>query len=41
VDGEYYAGDDAWVYLEQVSGYDLKDILTEIACRRDKEVSDE
>lgn len=33
VDGEYYAGD--------ISGYDLKEILTEIACRRDKEVSDE
>lgn len=37
VDGEYYAGDDAWDYLTKVSGYDLKEILTEIACRRDKE----
>ena len=41
VDGEYYAGDDAWDYLTQVSGYDLKEILTEIACRRDKEASDD
>jgi len=41
VDGEYYAGDDAWNYLEQISGYDLKKILTEIASKRDKEVSDE
>lgn len=41
VDGEYYAGDDAWNYLKKVSGYDLKEILTEIACKRDKEASDE
>lgn len=40
VDGEYYAGDDAWDYLQNISGYDLKDILNEIACKRDKEVSD-
>jgi hypothetical protein len=30
VDGEYYAGDDAWDYLIQISGYDLKAILMEI-----------
>lgn len=41
VEGEYYAGDDAWDYLKKVSGYDLKAILTEIACRRDKEASDD
>ncbi len=41
VDGEYYAGDDAWGYLEKVSGYDLKEILTEIANRRDKELADD
>ena len=41
VDGEYYAGDEAWDYLEKASGYDLKAILTEIACRRDKEEIDE
>lgn len=37
VDGEYYAGDDAWNYLLQISGYDLKSILIEIAERRDSE----
>ncbi|EJG0972750.1 TPA: ApaLI family restriction endonuclease [Vibrio parahaemolyticus] len=36
VDGEYYAGDDAWDYLKEVSGYDLKGILVEIAESRDK-----
>lgn len=41
VDGEYYAGDDAWKYLAKVSGYDLKGILTEIVCRRVKEACDE
>lgn len=34
VNGEYYAGDDAWDYLTKVSGYDLKSILIEIAERR-------
>lgn len=37
VNGEYYAGDDAWDYLQEVSGYNLKEILTEIASRRDEE----
>lgn len=37
IDGEYYAGDEAWDYLEKISGYDLKEILTEIADKRDKE----
>jgi hypothetical protein len=37
VNGEYYAGDEAWIYLHKVSGYDLKQILTEIAERRDRE----
>lgn len=37
VDGEYYAGDDAWDYIEKVSGYDLKAILTGIAEKRDAE----
>ena len=36
VNGEYYAGDDAWEYLQKTSGYDLKAILTEIADARDK-----
>ena len=35
VDGEYYAGDDAWNYLFNISGYDLKAILTEIAENRE------
>jgi hypothetical protein len=35
IGGEYYAGDDAWKYLFQVTGYDLKSILEEIATSRD------
>jgi len=41
VNGEYYAGDDAWEYLHQISGYDLKEILIGIADRRDSEVADD
>ncbi|MDM8566662.1 ApaLI family restriction endonuclease [Candidatus Halobeggiatoa sp. HSG11] len=37
VEGEYYAGDEAWEYITQISGYDLKSILIEIAERRDNE----
>lgn len=40
VGGEYYAGDDAWDYIEKTSGYDLKSILTEIAQRRENETTD-
>jgi hypothetical protein len=40
VGGEYFAGDDAWEYIKNVSGYDLKSVLTEIADRRDKEGQD-
>jgi hypothetical protein len=31
VEGEYYGGEDAWTYLKDYSGVDLKAILTEIA----------
>ncbi|MEM7533873.1 MAG: ApaLI family restriction endonuclease [Chloroflexota bacterium] len=31
VGGEYYAGEDAWEYLAEVTGYHLKTILTDIA----------
>lgn len=31
VEGEYYGGDDAWTFLKNYSGIDLKMILTEIA----------
>lgn len=31
IGGEYYAGNDAWNYLKKTSGYNLKEILTEIA----------
>ena len=34
VNGEYYAGDDAWAYIQEYSGYDLKEILTVIANKR-------
>jgi len=35
IGGEYYAGIKAWEYLKEVSGYDLKSILEEIAMGRD------
>ncbi len=31
VEGEYYGGEEAWTYLKDYSGVDLKAILTEIA----------
>ena len=34
VEGEYYGGNEAWVFLHQYSGVDLKSILTEIASER-------
>ena len=34
IDGEYYGGDEAWSYLKDYSGADLKTILTEIANKR-------
>lgn len=40
VSGEYYAGDEAWDYLSNISGYDLKSILIEIAEKRDNESKD-
>lgn len=41
VDGEYYAGDDAWNYLKKVSGYDLKRILTNIVKKRDEQLAND
>ena len=35
IGGEYYAGDDAWDYIKKTSGYDLKNILIEIAEKRE------
>lgn len=37
INGEYYAGDDAWKFIEEYSGYDLKFILTTIADKRTSE----
>jgi len=37
VDGEYYGGDQAWDYLQQYTGVDLKTILTLIANERTPE----
>lgn len=34
VDGEYYGGEEAWAFLKNYSGVDLKVILTEIANER-------
>lgn len=34
VEGEYYGGDEAWEYLKEYSGIDLKAVLTEIANER-------
>ncbi len=41
VNGEYYAGDDAWKYLYKTSGYDLKEILVGIAGRRKSETAND
>lgn len=41
VDGEYYAGDEAWDYLKKISGYDLKAILTEIAEKQSKDIDND
>lgn len=40
VEGEYYAGDDAWAYIKKITNYDFKLILTEIAEKRDNEQKD-
>ena len=37
VEGEYYGGDEAWEYLKDYSGVDLKAILTQIANERTPE----
>lgn len=37
VGGEYYAGEEAWSYLQKYTGVDLKAILTEIANERSPE----
>ena len=37
IGGEYYAGEDAWGYIEKTTNYDLRAILEEIAMRRDNE----
>lgn len=37
VEGEYYAGEDAWEFLQKYTGVDLKSILTEIANERTPE----
>ncbi|GAB3568440.1 ApaLI family restriction endonuclease [Spirosoma luteolum] len=34
LDGEYYGGDEAWNYLHEYTGVDLKAVLTEIANER-------
>jgi hypothetical protein len=36
VSGEYYAGDDAWEFMERYTGVDLKGILTQIAEKKTK-----
>ncbi len=38
VDGEYHYGDDAWSYIENYTGVDLKEILENIADKRDLHV---
>ena len=37
IGGEYFAGDEAWDYIERTTKYDLKAILEEIATRRENE----
>ena len=38
VEGEYYAGDDAWEFLLDYCGVDLKAILTDIANEKTPEL---
>lgn len=37
INGEYYAGEDAWKFIKEYTGVDLKDILTRIADERMKD----
>jgi hypothetical protein len=37
INGEYYAGDDAWKYVKKYTGVDLKSILENIANKKVKE----
>ncbi len=37
VNGEYYGGDEAWDFIKTHTGFDLKEILTEIADKRTPE----
>lgn len=37
VEGEYYGGDESWIFLQNYTGIDLKAILTEIANERTPE----
>lgn len=41
VEGEYYGGDEAWGFIKQYTGIDLKKILTEIANERTPENGNE
>ena len=41
VEGEYYGGDEAWGFIKQYTGIDLKEILTEIANERTPENGNE
>ena len=34
VEGEYYAGDEAWEFIKNRTNFDLKAILTQIADKR-------
>jgi len=34
LEGQYYAGEDAWDFIKSYTGYDLKEILTKIAAKR-------
>ena len=37
VNGQYYGGEEAWEFIKNYSGFDLKYILTEIANKRTTE----
>ena len=34
VNGQYYGGEDAWSFIKEYTGFDLKEILTLIADKR-------
>lgn len=41
VNGQYYGGEEAWTFIQNYTGFDLKEILTQIADKRTPEDENE